>query len=137
LEGNVAFDIQANSSQPVMVVAWNLPPEDCSDIELSICSADGQVLASNVYHHPFKPMLRPGGYPWKFDPVLGVKVFDKPGASSLADQSSSPLIKWVPLGMREKIAEWALRQHFPPRFLSFVARVAAILDGTNETNANE
>ncbi len=137
LVGSTAFDIQPNSSQPVMAVAWNLRPEDCSDIELTICSADGEVIARNIYHHPFQPTLRPSGYPWKFDEVLGVKVFDRPGASSLADQSSSPLIKWVPLWMREKIAEWALRQHFPPRVLSFVARAAAILEGTNETYHNK
>lgn len=121
LEGEIPFNVQANASQKVMAITWPIPPEQCAQVELKLVNQDGSILAHNMYQHPFQPMPRPRGYPWKFDPVLGVKVFDHPKAPSLADQTKNPLIKIVPLGLREVIAEWALRQQLPPRLLSFIA----------------
>ncbi|MEO8609379.1 MAG: sugar-binding domain-containing protein [Chloroflexota bacterium] len=129
LEGQITFDVKANTSQQVMPITWNIPPDDYGYLELSLCAADSTILASNFYRHPFQPLPRPQSYPWNFDPVLGVKVFDQPGAASLANQTNNPIIKRVPLRLREKLAEWALRQPFPPRLLSFIARIATFLEG--------
>ncbi len=129
LEGQTTVDIPANTSTSVLSVDWSLPGASYGNIELSLHTSDGVLLDSTMVHNPFNPMRRPRGYPWKFDPVLGVKVFNHPQAASLADQSKNRLITWVPLGTREKIAEWALRQQLPPRLLSMIAHLSKILMG--------
>lgn len=129
LADEIRIDVGANESRRVMDVSWTLPPKACVRIELTLYAADGTVLACNFYDRPFEPLARPSGYPWKFDPVLGVKVFDRADASSLANQSNSPFIKRVPLRLRETIAEWGLRQQLSPRVLSLIARIAAGLEG--------
>ena len=75
------------------------------------------------------------GYPWKFDPYLGTKVFDRPGAPSLADQGISPVLRLVPLALRERSTEWVLRQRLPTPVVSRIARVVdAPPDGNNRTD---
>jgi beta-mannosidase len=125
LEGQIPFNIAANASQQVMILTWSFPREAYADIQLTLRQQDGTIVAFNRYRHPFQPIPRPRGYPWKFDPVLGVKVFNRADAASLANQSSNPVIRSIPLGLREKLAEWMLRQQFSPRLLSLVARIAA------------
>jgi beta-mannosidase len=123
LEGQTRFDVADNASQRVADAAWQVPPADCARVELSLRAADGTLLASNSYRHPFQPTRRPRGYPWKFDPVLSFKVFDRPGAPSLADMGSNWLVKRVPLTVRERVAEWALRQRLPTWLVSALAHV--------------
>ncbi len=127
LQGETPCDVIANATQRVADAAWRIAPAECARVELALRNSDGLLLVSNAYHHPFRPMLRPRGYPWKFDPVLGTKVFDRPGAPSLADQSSNRLIKLIPLRLREQGAEWAMRQQLPLWVLSLVARLTALL----------
>jgi hypothetical protein len=55
--------------------------------------------------------------------VLSFKVFDRPGAPSLADMGSNWLVKRVPLTVRERVAEWALRQRLPTWLVSALAHV--------------
>jgi hypothetical protein len=86
-------------------------------------------LCENDNAQPFQPPRRPPGYPWKFDPYLGTKVFDRPDAPSLADESVSPLFKWIPLRLRESLAEWLLRQRLPRAWLSRIARVVDMVLG--------
>jgi beta-mannosidase len=129
LEGHTEWNVAANASQQVMPLSWAFPREAYSLVELTLSQPDGTVLAHNAYQHPFQPTPRPRGYPWKFDPFLGVKVFDRPNAPSLAAQTGNGIIQVVPLVLREKIAEWALRQQLPPRLLSVLARLTAPLLG--------
>ncbi|MBL8154931.1 MAG: hypothetical protein JNM70_12170, partial [Anaerolineae bacterium] len=123
-QGTVRFDIPANASQPVMKTNWSVPPRQIATVRLSILDADGKVLSENNYDRPFARWERPRGYPWKFDPYLGTKVFDRPDAPSLADHGVSPLMRLIPLPLREAAAEWALRGNWPVRFQSMIARIA-------------
>ena len=91
------------------------------------------MLACNIYDRPFESHLRPRGYPWKFDPALGMKVFDLPGAPSLTDQGAHPLVKRIPAGLREHLAEWVLRQHLP---VTLVSRTAALIDRPADVTGN-
>jgi hypothetical protein len=77
--------------------------------------------------HPFQPTLRPHGYPWKFDPYLGTKVFDRPGAPSLADYNINKGLKLIPLTVREHLAEWGMRQKMPIWLVSLIARLGDVL----------
>ncbi len=127
LEGETTFDIAANQSQRVIAADWRIAPADCARVRLSVASASGDLLCANAYDHPFQPPSRPSGYPWKFDPYLGTKVFDRPGAPSLADYGISPLLRMIPLAVREALAERALRQRLPIRLVSLIARLADTL----------
>ena len=121
LTDTLAVDVAANQSQRLSGVEW---PTTCNRIELTLHDGQGQELVANRYQRPFQPTPRPAGYPWKFDPYLGTKVFDRPGASSLADQGDNRLVKLVPLAVRERAVEWVLRQRFPLWLASAIARVA-------------
>jgi beta-mannosidase len=123
LGGETPLDIRANASQRVMTARWAIAPAACAQITLQICDAAGGLLCENVYQQPFPPLRRPRGYPWKFDPYLGTKVFDRWDAPSLADQNPSVLLKWIPLSLRESLAERILRQRLPSRVVSRIARV--------------
>jgi hypothetical protein len=127
--GEQRCDVPANASQRIAPALWPVPPECWARLALWLQSASGEMLCENEYAHPFRPLLRPAGYPWKFDPFLGTKVFDQPGAPSLADQSASPLVRRVPLWLREACAEWMLRQQWPPALVSRVARVVDAVMG--------
>jgi beta-mannosidase len=118
-----SWDITANGSERVVAADWPILPSRCARIELSLYGANGALLSENYYQNPFQPPRRPRGYPWKFDPYLGTKVFDRPDAPSLADQNVNPILKLVPQAMREMIAEWALRQQLPIWLVSTIARV--------------
>ncbi|HLV33931.1 MAG TPA: glycoside hydrolase family 2 TIM barrel-domain containing protein [Spirillospora sp.] len=123
LEGQTPFDVAANSTQRVVSASWNLPPEKCARVVLTLKNTEGDLLASNVYEHPFQPLQRPAGYPWKFDPYLGIKVFDFPDAPSLADVGSPAPLRIIPLVLRERLTEYVLRQQIPFWLASGVARI--------------
>ena len=127
LEGETGFDVVANQSQRVIAASWQVAPADCARVRLNLTSASGDLLCQNAYDHPFQPPTRPRGYPWKFDPYLGTKVFDRPDAPSLADYGISPLLRVIPLPVRELVAECALRQRLPIRLVSLIARAADAL----------
>jgi beta-mannosidase len=128
LDERYPFDIAANASQRVTSVNWRLNRHDCQRIELAIIDAAGRALAQNHYAQPFNPPRRPRGYPWKFDHYLGTKVFDRPGARSLADENANRLVRLIPLAVRETAIEWSLRQRLP---LWMVAGIARLLDRIN------
>jgi hypothetical protein len=123
LEGKTAYDIEANASQRVMSTRWSIAPASCAHITLRVCAATGELLCENEYIEPFQPQRRPRGYPWKFDPYLGTKVFDRRDAPSLADLSASSLVRRVPLSLREALAERMLRQRLPTPVVSWIARL--------------
>ena len=123
MSGETIASLKANASQQITPARWSIDPADCARITLSLYAATGEILSENGYDHPFAPLMRPRGYPWKFDPVLGTKVFDREGAPSLADQSAITALKVIPLRMRESIAEWALRQRLPLSWLRGISRV--------------
>ncbi|MBX3085948.1 MAG: hypothetical protein KF716_30210 [Anaerolineae bacterium] len=121
-------DIAANQSQRIAALDWSGSAAACWRVELELRDQGGQVVACNQYDCPLQPLPRPRGYPWKFDPFLGCKVFDRPDAPSLADLGGSSVIKVLPLPLRERLGEWVLRQHLPTAVLSLTARVAALLN---------
>ncbi len=123
LDGTMSFDIAANRTQQVMSIQWNLPRSNYGRITLSLKDQNGRILASNSYEHPFSPLPRPKGYPWKFDIYLGTKVFNMPDAPSLADVGSPTVLKLIPLILRERFTEFVLRQQFPDWFASNLARI--------------
>ncbi|MAS38333.1 MAG: hypothetical protein CL610_30330 [Anaerolineaceae bacterium] len=123
LENEAAFDVAPNAAQRVQTVRWDLPATDCARVVLTLQDHTGHVLAANTYDRPFQPLQRPAGYPWKFDPYLGVKVFDYPDAPSLADVGTPPLLRRIPLFVRERATEFVLRQQFPVWLASSVARL--------------
>ncbi len=127
LDGSIDCTVKANAVERITSVRWPVASAACAHISLQIRAASGELLAENAYREPFRPRRRPAGYPWKFDPFLGTKVFDRPGAPSLADQSASPLLKRIPLALREEAAEWVLRQQLPPALLSRIARIIDVL----------
>lgn len=124
-QGTMRWEIAANRSQRVRSAPWSVPPAQCARIELAVRSANGEVLCANDYQHPFTPQRRPRGYPWKFDPYLGTKVFDRADAPSLVDQNANRLLQRIPVALREAVAERILRQHLPSAWL---AQLAAIGD---------
>jgi beta-mannosidase len=123
LEDEITFDVAANASQRVAKVNRSLSPAECARVDLELRDAGRNIAAQNTYRYPFQPLHRPRGYPWKFDPFLGVKVFARPGAPSLADQNTHPLFRRIPLAVREGVAEWILRQQLPLWLVSAIARV--------------
>jgi beta-mannosidase len=124
-EGVQPVALRANRAQRLTAAHWKIPSQRIEWVVLSLVdTATGHTLAENRYEHPFRPALRPRGYPWKFDPFLGTKVFDRPDAPSLADHNINRVFRLVPLAMRQAIAEWALRQRFPRRLLSLIAAIA-------------
>ncbi len=120
-DGSILFPAGSNTSQRIMSVDWN--PDSCVHIELTLQDSNGDTLAKNRYDNPLNVMERPPGYPWKFDPYLGCKVFNRSDALSLADQVTSPLIKAIPLVVRERLIEWGLRQHFHPWLIRVISRL--------------
>jgi beta-mannosidase len=124
LEESATFNIESNRAQAVTKLNWTLSRNDCDRVLLTLHDADGQLLAENAYTRPLYPPRRPRGYPWKFDPYLGCKVFDRPDAPSLVEQSNNPVGNLVPVRVREVIAEWGLRQRLP---LWLVSRIAWIV----------
>ncbi len=128
--GETQHDIAANASQPIIrPFGAGLRPALWEHVTLTLHDRRGDLLAENAYIRPLQPLRRPRGYPWKFDPYLGTKVFDRPDAPSLAEAKVSPLITLVPLPVREAAAEWALRQKFPIWLVSAIARIADSLLG--------
>ncbi|MBA3872340.1 MAG: hypothetical protein H0X30_24630, partial [Anaerolineae bacterium] len=127
LDDKQSFDVEANSVQKVCDTGWNVVPNDCARVELSLIDANGQVLSENAYKHPFQPSPRPEGYPWKFDPYLGTKVFNRPDAPSLADYNINKALKLIPLPVREHLAEWGMRQKMPIWLVSGIAKLGDVL----------
>ncbi|MBK8026496.1 MAG: hypothetical protein IPK19_35190 [Chloroflexi bacterium] len=123
-DGKTQIAVRANETQRVPGAHWTLDPATCGRITLTLSQAGGELLSVNSYESPFAPLSRPTGYPWKFDPFLGTKVFDRPDAPSLADQSQSGLVRRIPLRVREAAAEWAMRQHLPNQVTTWIARLA-------------
>ncbi|MBZ0296884.1 MAG: hypothetical protein K8L99_30265, partial [Anaerolineae bacterium] len=122
-EGKITHRVMSNASQQVTSTDWGVPDDQCARVMLTLKDEDGQLLAFNTYETPFRPTSRPSGYPWKFDPYLGTKVFDHPAAPSLADVGTPTLLKFIPLRLRERITERILRQHIPIWLASSIARV--------------
>jgi beta-mannosidase len=125
VEGQQPFNVAANASQKVCATAWNVTPD--ARVELTLLTANGEVIAENLYVHPFKPTPRPQGYPWKFDPYLGTKVFNHVDAPSLADYNINRALKLIPLGAREQLAEWGMRQKMPLWLVSRIALISEFL----------
>lgn len=104
--------------------AW---PADCT-VALELADSRGKPLVQNTYERPFQVRKRPAGYPWRYDPYLGVKVFDRPGAPSLMAPANLPPLKpFSPL--LHELAEWGLRQPLPPRLVHRLGQVIEWLRG--------
>lgn len=117
----ISMDVNANAAQQVTPWRWPLPLSECHGLELELHTVNGVV--SNYYTRPFQPLPRPVGYPWKFDAELGMKVFDRAGAVSMTDRNVHPVVRLIPVSIREHLTEWVLRQRLPVGVLSSAARL--------------
>ena len=125
--GEASVDLPAGSLVEVTGAAWDLGDAraGCS-VTLTLSDADGVTLVRNVYARPFDLPDRPAGYPWNYDPYLGVKIFDQPGAGSIISAVNRPLLRpFAPLAHR--VAEWSLRQTLPPRAAHRLAQLIELL----------
>ena len=125
IEGQQPFNVAANASQKVCLTVWDVTPD--ARVELTLVTAEGGAIAENLYVHPFTLTPRPSGYPWKFDPYLGTKVFNRPDAPSLADYNINRALKLIPLSAREQLAEWGMRQKMPLWLVSRIALISELI----------
>lgn len=126
-DGCVVWDVAANASQQVTSLRWSIDAERYAEVELTLFDQAGNPLTVNRYRYPFRPKRRPKGYPWKFDFVLGTKVFDRTDAPSLAETNSRGVVNLIPLIVRERGIEWVLRQRLPHRLVSLAARLVDVI----------
>jgi hypothetical protein len=122
--GETRFTIAANASQRVLWIDWPVDPAACARVDLHVDAATGERLCENHYTSPFQRRRRPRGYPWKFDPFLGAKVYDRMDAPSLLDLSGTPAMRRIPLPLRQALAERLMSTRLPSRWLSFISRLA-------------
>jgi beta-mannosidase len=129
VEGEESLDLPAGTLLKVAEVAWDLGQAafGCT-VVLRLLDEAGEALVHNVYRRPFSLPTRPEGYPWNYDPYLGVKVFDQPGVRSIVGWLNNPLLR--PLApLVYAIAEWGLRQELPPRLAHRLSQFIEILRG--------
>ncbi|MCZ7542252.1 MAG: hypothetical protein M5R40_01355 [Anaerolineae bacterium] len=126
--GERVFDLPAGSLVKVADASgWDLgeAAAGCA-VTLTLLAGDGAVVVRNLYARPFDLPERPKGYPWNYDPYLGVKVFDRPGARSVVRAVNHPLLRpFAPLV--HAVAEWGIRETLPPRVAHRVAQVIELL----------
>ncbi len=121
--------VAANESRPITPANWPVKANECITVHLTLHGRSGELLCENHYDRPFQHRQRPAGYPWKFDPVLGTKVFDRPGALSMVDRNSSGMMRYVPLAWRERGAERVMQLKLPRWLASAIAHVVDQLIG--------
>jgi hypothetical protein len=81
-----------------MLLHWKLKPDRSYKVLLRLLQK-GQLLDENLYDDPFHPLARPKGYPWRFDPVLGMRCY----GGRYAQSPFRALNTWY-----GKIASWLL-----------------------------
>jgi beta-mannosidase len=121
--GEIRVNLPAGSLVKVCDADWRLGKraKGCM-VTLTLAGVSSETLVRNVYARPFEARPRPPGYPWNYDPYLGVKVFDQPGARSIVAPVNHRLLRpFAPLA--HAVAEWALRQELPPRLANRVSQV--------------
>ncbi len=122
LEGEESFNLPANG-QHAIPLEWAPIRKPHAHVALRLFAESGEILAESEYDDPFHLPQRPKGYPWNFDPELGMKVFDKEDAESIVPfVNDSPFLKSVaPLAIYPFV-ELSLKQVIPAR------RVAPIIE---------
>ncbi len=123
------INLPAGELRKVCDTKWALDEaaKGCT-VTLTLHDAGGAELVRNIYVRPFEPRKRPAGYPWNYDPFLGVKVFDQPGAQSIIGPVNHPMLR--PLKpLIHALAEWGLRQELPPRLANRFSQLVELLRG--------
>jgi hypothetical protein len=79
--GTAQTDLPAQRAHRVTLLSWRLDPEKRYTVSLRLLHR-GQLLDENRYDDPFHPPPQPQGFPWHFDPKIGMRCFGGPHARS-------------------------------------------------------
>jgi beta-mannosidase len=79
--GSAHVDVSAQRAYRVTMLTWNVAPDERYTVLLRL-SHQGSVLDENRYDDPFHPPPRPKGFPWLFDPQIGMRCYGGPHARS-------------------------------------------------------
>jgi beta-mannosidase len=71
--GSAQVDVPAQRAHRVTLLSWRVQDEPY-DVRLRLVHR-GRVLDENHYRNPFRPLPRPQDYPWRFDPVIGIRCY--------------------------------------------------------------
>ena len=74
-EDSQSVQIGPDSGQKIRDFTFAMKEGETYDVELDLSSADGKILAHNVYVNPFQPQPRPKGYPERMDDELGMRLW--------------------------------------------------------------
>ena len=74
-EGSQPVRIGPDSVQKVRDFTFAMKEGETYTVELDLWSADGKVLAHNIYVNPFQPQPRPKGFPDRMDDELGMRLW--------------------------------------------------------------
>jgi len=72
--GSAQTDVPAQRAHRVTLLTWRLELEQRYTVSLRLLQ-QRQVLDENRYDDPFHPLPRPKGYPWLFDPKIGMRCY--------------------------------------------------------------
>jgi beta-mannosidase len=74
-EDSQTVPLGPDSGQKIRDFTFAMTEGETYNVELDLWSADGRVLAHNVYANPFQPQPRPKGYPDRMDDELGMRLW--------------------------------------------------------------
>jgi beta-mannosidase len=74
-EDSQSVAIRPDSGQKIRDFTFAMKEGETYNVELDLSSADGKVLAHNIYVNPFQPQPRPKGYPDRMDDELGMRLW--------------------------------------------------------------
>lgn len=79
--GTAQQDVPAQRAHRVASLRWATVPESRPSVRLRLIH-QGQVLDENLYPDFLAVLPRPAGYPWRLDPLLGMRCYGGPFAVS-------------------------------------------------------
>lgn len=74
-EDSQSVQIGPDSGQKIRDFTFAMKEDKTYNVELDLSSADGKILAHNIYVNPFQPQPRPKGYPDRMDDELGMRLW--------------------------------------------------------------
>jgi beta-mannosidase len=102
--GSAQVDLPAQRAIRVTLLHWQPVPGARYDVTLRLLHR-GDLVDENHYADPFHHLPRPDGYPWHFDPQIGMRCYGGPHAQSslkVLNTWYGRLARWV-----FPVYEWA------------------------------